>query len=201
MRSFLCKLKGDQRGATLVEFALILTPMMGLVLGGIELGYQHMVRSQLEGALSHVARVASTENPDFVSRGNSFTDRVSSELKNQVDLVASGADYTIRQRNYYQFSGIGRSEKLISDKNSNGQYDAGDCWEDLNDNGRFDIEAGRAGRGGADDVVYYEVTLNMPRLLPLDKLLKLSPHFTVTAKAAIRNQPYAMQAKPVTVCG
>ena len=54
-----------------------------------------------------------------------------------------------RIKNYYEFSGVGKPEKLTTDHNSNGQYDEddGDCWEDVNDNENYDLSAGRSRPG------------------------------------------------------
>ena len=115
-------------------------------------------------------------------------------------MVARNATYQINMRSYYDFSSIGRSEKLVTDYNSNGQYDPGDCFIDLNENGAFDASAGRNNIGGADDVVFYEVNLSMPRLFPIHRFLDVSPNYSINATSAIRNQPYAVQKKPPTVC-
>ena len=76
---------------------------------------------------------------------------------------------TVTQSNYYDFVGIGNPEKIVSDVDSDGTYDEddGDCFEDRNANGTFDLDAGRTGRGGANDVVFYEASLSMKALTPL----------------------------------
>ncbi|HBQ54317.1 MAG TPA: hypothetical protein DD790_07490, partial [Erythrobacter sp.] len=42
-------IRRDDSGATIVEFAIILVPMVILLMGGIELGYNSYVRSVLQG--------------------------------------------------------------------------------------------------------------------------------------------------------
>lgn len=195
------RLGRDTRGVTLVEFAIIIGPLCVLLLGGLDLGYQSYLRSVLQGALNDVSRAGSMEAPDFDCTGDTMPDRVRCALENRTNVIARGATYEIVTRNFYDFSGVGRSEKLITDHANNGVYDEGDCWEDLNGNGEFDRNAGREGLGGADDVVFYEVTVTMPRLFPMAGLLGASDEYNITARSAIRNQPYARQRVPATVCG
>jgi Flp pilus assembly pilin Flp len=199
--SRLRRLRRDTIGATIVEFAIILGPMCALILGGLDLGYQTYLRSVVQGALNDVARSASMEAPDLNCTGDTIKDKIGCAIKGRSDIVARNATYQVTMRNYYQFSAVGRPEKLVTDYNGNGQYDSGDCWEDLNENGTHDVDAGRDGVGGADDVVFYNVTVTMPRLFPLQGLIGAPDHYTINAQAALRNQPYARQKVPPVVCG
>jgi len=194
------RLRKDEQGAAIVEFAFILTPLLLFLFGGLDLGYQAYLRSVVQGALNDVARTGSLEAPSFACAGDSVEDKIGCAIKTRSDVVARDATYQITMRSYYDFSGIGRSEKLVTDYNSNGAYDAGDCFVDLNENGAFDASAGRDNIGGADDVVFYEVNLSMPRLFPIHRFLDVSPNYAIKATSAIRNQPYAVQKKPPTVC-
>ncbi len=191
----------DASGITLVEFGIVAGPLCVLLLGGLDLGYQSYLRSVVQGALNDVARTSSMEAPEFDCTGETVSDQVRCAIATKTDIVARNATYTIVTRNFYEFSGVGRSEKLITDYNNNGEYDEGDCWEDLNENGVYDTDAGREGLGGADDVAFYEVTVTMPRLFPMAGLLGASDEYNITARAALRNQPYSRQRIPPTVCG
>ncbi len=195
------RLRRDSHGMALTEFGLILVPLMVVLLGAFDLGYQSYVRSVLQGVLNDVARTATVENPVFAYAGDTTEERIATAIEERVNGIARGASYTIEQSNFYEFSGVGNAEKLVTDVNGNGAYDPGDCWEDNNGNGRFDTNAGRSGRGGADDVVYYDVTLTMPRLLPVSSLYGVPDNYTINARAAIRNQPFADQSIPATECG
>ncbi|MCA1748394.1 MAG: TadE/TadG family type IV pilus assembly protein [Parasphingopyxis sp.] len=193
------KLRDDSRGMALTEFGLILVPLMIVLLGAFDLGYQAYVRAVLQGALNDISRTASVESPGLGGSGT-IEEQIAAAIEERVDGIARHATYTIEQTNYYEFTGVNASEKLITDFNDNGEYDSGDCFEDLNGNGSFDEQAGRTGRGGADDVVFYEVTVEMPRLVPVTGLIGVPDNYTINANAAIRNQPYANQAEPETVC-
>lgn len=193
----------DQRGASTLEFALIAVPLFVIILGGSDLSHRAYVKSQLQGALSDSARRASVQDPTFASSGATLEERIRNTVKAQVDPVAPKATYVIEISNFYDFSGIGNPEKLLTDNNSDGVYDAGDndCFEDLNGNGQYDLDAGRSGVGGANDVVFYNAKLTMPRLFPLGGLLGWSDTVTLEASSAVRNQPYADQALPPVLCG
>lgn len=191
----------DSRGITLVEFAIVVGPLCVLLLGGLDLAYQSYLRSVVQGALNDVARSGSMEAPEFNCEGESIPEQVRCAIETKTDIVARDATYRIETRNFYEFSGVGRSEKLITDYDKNGVYDEGDCWEDINENGVYDEDAGREGLGGADDVAFYEVTVTMPRLFPMGGLLGAPDEYNITARSAIRNQPYARQRIPPTVCG
>lgn len=200
LSAIFARIKADESGASLVEFAFVLTPLLIVLLGGMDVGYQAYLRSVLQGALYDVARSGSMESPSLTCEGDSVEERVGCALRNRSDMVARNATYDIEVSNFFDFSTVGRSEKLVTDYNSNGRYNTGDCFVDLNGNGAYDQDAGRVGVGGADDVVFYEVTLTMPRLLPMPELLSFPENYEITAETAIRNQPYARQATPPTVC-
>lgn len=200
LTSLIRRLRTDNRGVALTEFGLISIPLMVVLLGAFDLGYQSYVRAVLQGALNDISRTAAVENPAFGTDGDTVEEQIAAAIEERVNGIARNATYTIEQTNYYEFTGVNASEKLITDFNGNGEYDDGDCFEDLNDNGNFDSQAGRTGRGGADDVVFYEVTVVMPRLVPVTGLIGVPSNYTIEANAAIRNQPYANQEVPETVC-
>ena len=195
-RRLLC----EMRGVTAVEFALVAPILITTIVGGLDLGYQAYLRSALQGALNDVARTGSLEGPDLDCAGETTEEKIACAVKKVGNTVARDAEYDFEIKSYYDFTGVGRGEKLITDYNNNGQYNAGDCFQDLNENRSFDAIAERDGIGGADDVVFYEVTVEMPRLLPVGSLLGWSSEYEISARTAVRNQPYTRQQTPPTVC-
>lgn len=199
------RLGRDQRGATIVEFAVIAMPMCVLLMGGLELGYNSYVRSTLQGALHDAARVAAVENPILVTEGDTVEEQVANMIKETVAHVAPNAVVDVDQKSYFEFSSIGEPEKLMTDNNGNGKYDASDedCFEDANGNGTFDPDSGKSGtNGGADDVVLYTAKVSAPRILPLDRLVPgVSEKVEYTLRAAVRNQPYGQQPTAPVICG
>ena len=61
MIALLARLRRAQRGAAIVEFALVLVPLVLFLFGGLDLGYQAYLRSVVQGALNDVARSSSLE--------------------------------------------------------------------------------------------------------------------------------------------
>lgn len=197
------RLGADEKGVTAVEFGLLLTPFLVMLMGGMDLGHQFYMRGVAQGALDDVSRRASVEDPQFVASGNTLEERIENTLKAQIGNVAPNATYTITQTNFFDFNGIGNPERLVTDVNGNGKFDNvdGDCWEDLNENGAYDLDSGRTGVGGANDVAFYSVRVQLPRLFPTAELIGFSPNIDFTVETAVRNQPYANQATPPVLCG
>lgn len=192
-------LASDESGATLVEFAILVVPLLMVILGFCELGYRGFVRSTLQGSLNDVARVSTVENPNLAG-GGTLEDRIKKRVKDRMGMLADDATYDFDINNFRNFGSVGKAEALITDVNKNGKYDSGDCWEDSNPNGTFDLSAGADGVGGADDVVVYDVTMTVPHLFPVMKLFNVSNAFDSKATAMIRTQPYANQRVPEVTC-
>lgn len=203
LRDIMSRLRGEERGTTIVEFAIISGPMVLLLMGGLELGYNSYVRSTMQGALNDAARTAAVEFPIINVEGETVEEQVANLIKEQVKNVAPNATITVTQKSYFDFSSIGDPEKLMTDNNGNGQYDAadGDCFEDANGNGNYDTDAGKTGNGGADDVVLYTADVSAPRILPLDGFLPgVGPTIEYSLQTAVRNQPYDQQATAAVIC-
>jgi Flp pilus assembly protein TadG len=203
LAGFIRGLARDRSGVTAVEFALIALPLATLLMGGFDLGHQAYIRSVMQGALTDAARRASVQDPEFTASGANTQERVNNSIKDQLQAITPGATITVTESNFYDFSGIGNPEKMMTDVNGNGEYDAADhdCFSDLNENGRYDTDTGRDGIGGANDVAFYEADIDMPRLLPVARLLGFSPNYQMSVSTAVRNQPYGVQKTPPVVCG
>lgn len=199
-RPLLRRLMADERGAALVEFAFVLPPLLIILMGGMDLGYELYLRAVVQAALTDIARSGTLETINVSCTGTTNEEILACALRERTDVIARRATYDIEMTNFYDFSTVGRSERLVTDYNHNGQYNTGDCFVDLNANNQWDADAGRDGRGGADDVVFYEVTLSAPRLFPVQEMLGFDDEYHIVAQTAVRNQPYAQQNTPPTVC-
>ena len=204
LKNHITRLGRDTSGATIVEFAMIAMPMSLMLVGGMDLGYQSYARSVMQGALNDAARTAAVQDPEFASSGETIEEQVENHIRERVGKVAVNADIVVTQRSFFEFSDIGNPEKLMTDVNGNGEFDEfdGDCWEDANFNGEYDTDtdSGIDGRGGSNDIVFYEATISMPRLLPLDKMIGVPSTIDMQLNAAVRNQPYGTQATPPVIC-
>ena len=184
-----------ESGVTIIEFGFVAPILCLMILGFLDFAHWSYVRSITIGAIDEVARSASVGGPAVDP--TVFEAQVETTIKK----VAKNATFVWSKKSYFQFSGIGKPEKLISDYNGNGAYDPGDCWEDLNPNGVYDTTPGKDGVGGADDIVYYQVTVTFPPLIPLAGFnARLGGNHTTTATTIVRRQPYAAQTVPVIRC-
>ena len=103
----------------------------------------------------------------------------------------SGADVTFTRKAYDSFGQVGAEERYTDDNPKNGKYDAGECFDDFNGNGRWDADRGRGGNGGADDVVLYTASMKFNRILPVWLMLDQQQETTLSSSTVLRNQPFA----------
>lgn len=194
MTRVLRRLARNERGATLVEFALILTPLLVCIMGLMELAYQSYVEALLQGALQTASRDASI--------ASKTPGQIREQVFQALGPLVRRQDVTTTVRSYYNYSRIGKPEKLITDKNGNGKYDPGDCFEDANDNNEYDTAAtaGRDTGGNADEVVAYTIDVSYPRILPTSRLIGLAANGTASGTTMLRNQPFARNVVIRTVC-
>ena len=195
IRSLTARLRNlsDDSGATLVEFGLVAGPFILMLLGIMDLGYRGYVDTVSKSVLHQVARDASTGEMTVA------------EIKQQVndgldDLVLKDAVIEVTTESYFDFTNIGKPEKLTTDINGNGEADPGDCYIDNNKNDEFDIDYGIAGTGGPDDIVSYKIEITSPRLFPLASMIGLNETMTISNSTAVRNQPFGAQVDLVQTC-
>ncbi|CAM8636930.1 TadE/TadG family type IV pilus assembly protein [Sphingobium cupriresistens] len=189
----LVRLRDHARGATLLEFGLVAGPLILSIMAIGDLGYQSYLRAVTRGVLEKAARAASV--------GTLNSTQIETYIDAQMAAINSknGTTSTIK-KSYYNFSRVGKPEKITTDTAPLGSYNVGDCYEDANGNGAYDAAGGSTGLGSADDIVYYEVTVSMPRLFPMAKMLGWSATQSATATTIVRNQPWANQSKPTIKC-
>lgn len=185
----------DRKGTTAIEFTLLTPILLMSVLGLSEVGYQAYVSSVLEGALNEAGRNSTLE--DAAQEGR--IDAIDARVEEQVKAVAPNARFASERKAYASFAEVGKPEPF-NDLNKDGVRDPGECYEDLNGNGAFDMDRGRMGQGGADDIVNYTMTVTYPRLLPVTKIFGWSDEGSVSATTVLRNQPYGNQAIPQVEC-
>ncbi|WP_310531714.1 pilus assembly protein [Novosphingobium sp.] len=187
----ICRLSHDRRGATAVEFALILPVLLMLVLGSFELGLAQYLRSVLEGAMQQAGRNSSLQS------GPASQGQIDAFVRAQVQAVFPGASVEFARSNYSTFSDVSAPEDF-TDSNANGRYDSGECYVDLNDNRRWDSDRSKSGQGGANDVVLYTATVTYTSTLPVAGL-GLSPVQRLTSSTTLRNQPFSSQTSRTAV--
>jgi Flp pilus assembly protein TadG len=188
------RIVADQRGVTIVEFAVVAPVMILLIMGLGELMYTVYAQSILNGAVQKAGRDAAIQG------GGDRAVDIDARVMEQVRAVAPRATHTSIRASYHNFTSV-RPERF-TDSNGNNLYDVGECFEDINNNGRWDADPGIANQGGASDVTRYRITVTYPRPFPMAKLLGWDANATMTAQTLLKNQPYASQAAQVvrTIC-
>jgi Flp pilus assembly protein TadG len=192
IRFLLFRLLRATRGAALPEFAFVAVPFLVLVMGSLDLGYQGYLRATVTGALEKAARKATI--------GNRTRDQIEAMIDTEVRGVLSRNvrddpnAVVVTPQSYSNFSAVGGGERITGDTAPVGSYNATDCYEDRNGNGRYDATNGGGDNlGSADDIIYYTVSVTVPRLFPIWRVIGWGDEVTATAKTLIRNQPYGAQ--------
>jgi Flp pilus assembly protein TadG len=189
----LLTLARDRRGATLVEFAIITVPMLVMMMGMFDLAFREYISIQLAGALDQSARQVTVGT-------TTTTATIRAAVTAQIQTILPGASVSVVPSSYASFATVGKPEPITTDTAPTGSYNAGDCFLDLNGNGKWDADSGLGGTGGSDDIVYYTATVTFPEILPMRKLIGWSSTETVTGTTMMKNQPYASQPDPAVIC-
>lgn len=189
------RLAADTRGATVVEFAIVIPVLCTLLAAGFELGYRAYFTAVVQGALFEASRMATV--------GNKTGDDINQLVTQRVASLSTAAEVKeTKTESFYNFTRVGKPEKITTDKDNDGVYDPadGDCYEDANNNGQYDSVT-NAGLGTADDIVRYTVTIEYPNVMPVNGLLGWGATQVITASTVLRNQPFTSRAMPTTRCG
>lgn len=183
LRPLLARLLGEDRATAVTEFALT-APVFLLVLMGIfDFGMQLYAKSVLSGAVNRAARDAALEG------NNASQVAIDAGVTSNVRTVFQDASITYTRRSYDDFAGVGKPEPL-TDSNSNGTRDPGECFTDINGSGSWDTDRGNNGQGGGDEVVLYTAEMQLNRLFPAWKMLGQPQVATIRATTVLRNQPF-----------
>lgn len=183
-RALFRRLRDQDRGTAVTEFALIAPVFILTLLGIFDYTWQMYAKQVLQGTVSTAARASTLE-------GNALDQAaLDRKVRTEVQKVFHNADVTFKRTAYESYDDIGKPEPF-TDSNGNNRYDPGECFQDMNGNGSWDTDRGTAGsNGGAEDVVLYTASMKFARILPVWKMLGQSRDTTLTATTVLRNQPY-----------
>ncbi|ANY20688.1 TadE-like protein [Tsuneonella dongtanensis] len=177
----------DDRGATLVEFALISPALLMLLMGMFEMGYNYYVQAQLQGSVQKAARDSTIQS------SQSSAALIDARVTDAVHAIVPGAELRFVRRAYSSFSDVHRAEDF-TDIDKDGTCNDGEPFEDANGNGMWDEDRGVDGGGGARDAVLYVVEVRYPRAFGVAKLIGLSDNVETEAVTVLRNQPWDAQS-------
>lgn len=182
--TFITALRDDEGGTTIMEFGLMATVFVTLLLGLFDLGQLAYTQSVLNGAVQTAARSSSLES------GN--TTNADAEVASIVRLTAPDAVVTTSRLSYFDFDDIERAESW-NDADNSGICDNGESYSDENDNGMWDADIGENGNGGASDVIVYTVSVAYEPLFPNPFIPGGSDKRELTSSTVKKNQPFANQ--------
>ena len=188
-RRLRCRLAGDRRGVTAIEFGIVAPVMIALLMMLGELLYQSYAQALLDGAIQKGGRDSAIQG------GADKAATIDAEVARTVKIIAKNATWVAQRLNYNSFAVI-KPETFV-DKNGNGVRDPKECFDDVNGNKTWDSDPSRVGQGGANDVTQYAVTVTYPRLFPVASFFGAGTTQTIGAKTLLKNQPYSRQTSTV----
>ena len=186
------RLLADTNGTTVMEFGLIVTVFVTLLLGLFDLGQMIYAKAILDGAAQEAARASSLET------GN--TAAADAKVNELVQKIAPGAAVVSSRVSYYDFNDIDRPE-MWNDEDGDGICNNSEAYTDENDNGQWDADIGNASNGGASDVVLYSVEIRYDPLFPNPFLPGGSAERVLSTTTVKKNQPFANQQKYAATAG
>lgn len=190
-RLFAGAIARDERGISVVEFALVGPMFISVLMATFDLGFGVYTKAVLQGSVEDAARQASLENTQWTA--------IRDKVKQQIIAVIPAADantditFTLDPQYYEDYDDITIPEDF-TDTNGNGRWDSTECFVDRNNNRTYDTNVGLAGRGGAQDVVSIKASVTYKRVFPLWSLVGQANTQTIEAATYLRNQPFSAQA-------
>ena len=175
----------DESGTSMMEFGLMISVFMTLLLGLFDLGQMAYTKAILDGAVQKTAREVSLETANTAS--------ADANLNALLELTAPGVEVASTRVSYTDFADIERPETW-DDADGSGLCDNGENFTDENGNDVWDSDVGASGNGGASDVVIFTVTATYDPLFPNPFYTGGSSARELTATAVKKNQPFAAQA-------
>ena len=186
------KVTPDEGGATTLEFAFVLVPLLTLILGAWEMGRQVYVSSIVQGVVIQAARKAALEG--------ATTTAVKTYVDNQLAEFAVPAKIGLTVTSFKKFTGVGAPEKITTDTAPLGSYNTGDCYVDVNNTAAYDTQQGSNGIGTAEDALRVRLTVEMNRLSPVGGWIGYSDVYQVDRTTFVQAEPFAGTIDPPTRC-
>ena len=186
------RFRSDERGAYLIELALMTPVFLMLMMGTFDLGFQMYAKAVLGGVVESAARSNTLET------STNSANAIDALVTQKMQQVAKYGTLSFSRQAYTDYTSVGRPEDF-TDSNGNGVRNPGECYVDSNSNFQWDSDRGSSGQGGASDVVLYRVNFTFNRIFPLWKMLGQPQQKTITISTTLRNQPYSNQTSSSTV--
>ena len=185
------RLRADQRGVSVLEFALGAPVFFAVLLSAMDFAHTLYVKASLQGEIELAARNSSLETAP-----TSLT-AIDSRLRAQIQRLNKSAVVTFERKAYQAYTNVVVKAEPYTETSGDSSCNHGETYSDLNNNGSWDLDSGQVGLGSAGNIIQYTVNISYPRLFPLVGRVTGSPNVNLTIKTFLRNQPY--DATPATV--
>jgi Flp pilus assembly pilin Flp len=182
----------DERGVTVVEFALVAPVFLLMLLGIFNLGHLAYAQSVLNGAVQNAARNSALETAN--------TQQTDNAIRNALAPLLQGEEFSFTRRSYFDFVDIGRPERW-NDANNNGICDNNEAYTDENRSGEWEADVATNGNGGAGDVVIYTVAVSYNAFVEVPFAPESWQRTTLSSTAVRKNQPFASQTRYASAAG
>lgn len=182
------RLLKNAEGITTLEFALVAPVLLTMVFGIVEIGVLLFTSMVIESAVSNTSRLGKTGYTGTnISRQQTIMNMLTTSSKGMLDM----SKVVITTKSYSNFDKVGDPEPY-TDLNNNGTRNSNEPYNDINGNGQYDTDMGKAGLGGADDVVVYTVSYPWQIMTPvLQQLMGTNGTYTLSSRVVVKNEPYA----------
>jgi len=194
MLTRLRNLPKDERGVYVTEFALIAPVFFIMLLGTFDMAHGLYMQTELQGIIQKAGRDLTLETGTEAAKQAALDASVEARLKN----LAKNATVTFSRRYFKDFTKAAQATaEPFTDTNANGRCDAGEPYQDNNNNSVWDKDGGDSGQGGAKDNVVYTVSISYPRMFKFG-MIGLPTTTNLTASTVLANQPYGDQSSYAT---
>ncbi|MEO1731600.1 MAG: TadE family protein [Pseudomonadota bacterium] len=180
-------LRGNQNGATLVEFGLVAPVFILMIMGIFDIAHTQYTNGMMNGAMQSAGRDLTLESAG--SQESTIDQAVIDRVRT---VVPANASIQLEKLSHFEFSDIGEQEEY-DDENGDGVCNNNEVFADANGNGQWDPNRGEEGIGGARDAVLYTAIVSYDRLFPMYGLAGMPQAVTLRASTVLRNQPYDEQ--------
>lgn len=177
----------SQNGNATIQFALIGTTFFLVLIAVIEIGFALIVGVLLEGAAREASRYGLTgQEVQGKTRIQVIREVVADHTNGFVDM----STLTIDPKIYKSYDAIGKPEPF-QDDNTNGTWDPGENYTDVNGNNQWDEDQGESGAGAGGDIVVYTMNYPQPVLTPLmSAAFGKGGYLQRQARIVIKNEPF-----------
>ena len=181
------RLRRNRKGSAVTEFAIAAPVVIMAIVGIIEFSMILFVSSLLEGGLREASRFGLT---GFQPNGLTREERILKIVEDHTHGLVDGTAVNLNTLVYPSFDSIGQPEPF-TDENSNGTFDAGEPYMDVNGNNQWDPDMGAAGLGGPEDIVLYTIEYDWPLMTGmLNGFVGNDGKIGLRASVVVRNEPY-----------